>query len=106
MKSTGIGEELEDSLMHLFFPLHVCMLSRFSCVQLFVTFWTVALQAPLSMGFLQARILEWVAVLPPGDLPDPGIKRTSLTSAALAGRFFITSTIWEAPLGFLGSSVG
>ena len=32
-----------------------------------------------------------------GDLPDPGIKPRSLTSAALAGRFFITSTTWEAP---------
>ena len=33
-----------------------------SCVQLFVTPWTIALQAPLSMGILQARILEWVAI--------------------------------------------
>ena len=31
-----------------------------SHVQLFVTPWTVARQAPLSMGILQARILEWV----------------------------------------------
>ena len=31
-------------------------------VQLFVTPWTVACQAPLSMGILQARILEWVAM--------------------------------------------
>ena len=37
----------------------VCMLSR---VQLFSTPWTVARQAPLSMGILQARILEWVAI--------------------------------------------
>ena len=34
-------------------------------------------------GILQARILEWVAVLPPGDLPDPGIKPMSPVSAAL-----------------------
>ena len=33
-----------------------------SRVQLFVTQWTVARQAPLSMGILQARILEWVAM--------------------------------------------
>ena len=33
-----------------------------SCVQVLVTPWTVALQAPLSMGIFQARILEWVAV--------------------------------------------
>ena len=31
-----------------------------------MTLWTVALQAPLSMGILQARILEWVATPPPG----------------------------------------
>ena len=28
-----------------------CLLSHFSCVRLFATLWTVALQAPLSMGF-------------------------------------------------------
>ena len=33
-----------------------------SHVRLFATPWTVARQAPLSMGILQARILEWVAV--------------------------------------------
>ena len=33
---------------------------------------------------------------PPGDLPDPGIKPTSLESPALAGVFFTTSAIWEA----------
>ena len=33
---------------------------------------------------------------PPANLPDPGIKPTSLTSPALAGRFFTTSTTWEA----------
>ena len=38
------------------------LLRLFSCVQLFVTLWTVAHQAPLSMGVLQARILEWVAM--------------------------------------------
>ena len=32
----------------------------------------------------------------PQDLPDPGIEPASLTSPALAGRFFITSTTWEA----------
>ena len=35
----------------------------FSPIQLFVTLWTVALQAPLSMGFSKARILEWIAKL-------------------------------------------
>ena len=36
----------------LLFITHVCMLSVFSCVRLFATPWTVACQAPLSMGFL------------------------------------------------------
>ena len=39
-----------------------CILSHFSCVQLFVTPWTVARQAPLSMKILQASILEWVDI--------------------------------------------
>ena len=56
----------------------------------------VACQAPLSMGILQARILEWVAVLPLGNLANPGPEPTSLTSPALAGRFFTTSATWEA----------
>ena len=47
-------------------------------------------------GIFQARILEWVACPPPGDLPNPGIKPVSLTFPALAGGFFITSTTWEA----------
>ena len=38
------------------------LLSHFRWVQLFATLWTVAYQAPLSMGFSQARILEWVAI--------------------------------------------
>ena len=43
----------------------------------FVTPWPVAHQAPLSMGFFQPRILEWVAPNPPGALPDLGIKLVS-----------------------------
>ena len=39
-----------------------CVLSHISCVQLFVTQWTAASQALLSMRILQARILEWVAM--------------------------------------------
>ena len=42
--------------------LYACVLSCFSCVQLFATLWTIACQAPLSMEILQARILEWVAM--------------------------------------------
>ena len=48
-------------------------------------------------GILQARILEWVAILSPGDLPHPGIELTSLVSPALTGGFFTTCATWEAP---------
>ena len=44
----------------------------------------------------QARLLEWLPLPNPGDIPDSGIEPTSLVSPALAGRFFTTSTIWEA----------
>ena len=50
------------------------MLSCFSQVQLFVSPWTVAHQAPLSMGFSQARILEWIAIPFSKDLPHPGVE--------------------------------
>ena len=42
-----------------------------------VTPWTVAQQAPLSVGILQTRILEWVAMPSSKDLPNPGIKPRS-----------------------------
>ena len=78
------------------------MLSHFSLVQLFATPWTVACQAPLSMGF--SRQNSWSGLLfPPGNLPEPGIKPMSLMSPALGGRFFTTSTTWEAH--FIQSSV-
>ena len=53
-----------------------------------MTLWTPASQAPLSMGFSQARrILECgLLFTSPGDLPDPAIE----PSSALAGRFFTT----------------
>ena len=43
-------------------PTQVMHARSFSCVRLFATLWTVAHQAPLSMGFFQSRILEWVAI--------------------------------------------
>ena len=65
----------------------------FSCVKLFVTLWTAARQAPLSMGFSRQEFWSRLPCPPPGDLPNPGNKPTSLTSPALASGFF---TIWEA----------
>ena len=80
---------LYTSCMHAF---------RFSRAQLCATLWTVAHQAPLSMGF--SRKEYWSGLPchpPPGDIPYPGIKAQSLLCLTLAGRFFTTSATWEAP---------
>ena len=45
-----------------------------SCVRLFVTPWTAAYQAPLSMGFSRQEYWSGVPFPSPEDLPDPGIK--------------------------------
>ena len=65
-------------------------LSRFYHVQLFVTFWIVACQAPVSMGFSKQEYWSGLPCPSPGDLPGPGIEPVSLISPALAGRFFTT----------------
>ena len=67
------------------------VLSCVSCVQLFATLGTPAHQAPLSMGFSTQGYWSGLSCLPPGDLPNPGIKPVSLTSLELAGGFFIIS---------------
>ena len=74
----------------------VCMLSRFSHVRLFATSWTVALQAPLSVGFSRQEHWSGLPCPPPGDLPDPGAEAMYLMSLALAGGFFTTGGTWEA----------
>ena len=71
------------------------MLSHFSHVWLFVTLWTVAHQAPLSMGFSSQEYWSELPCPLPGDLLDPAIEPASLMSPALAGGFFTTGVIWE-----------
>ena len=78
------------------------VLSCFCCVRLFVTSWTVAHQAPLSMGLARQEYWSGLRCPPPGDLSNPGTEPTSLTSPALAVRFFTTKPtraalllIWE-----------
>ena len=73
----------------------VCVLSFFSCVRRFVILWTVAHQAPLSMGFSRQGYWSELLCPPPGNLPNRGLEPVSLMSPAMAGKFFITSTTWE-----------
>ena len=62
-----------------------------------MTLWTVAHQAPLSMGFSRQEYWSGLPFPPTGHLPDPRIEPASLKSLALAGRFFTTGTTWGAP---------
>ena len=54
-----------------------------SHVRLFATLWTVARQAPLSMGFSRKEYWSGLPCPPPGDLPNPGVKSASPESPAL-----------------------
>ena len=55
-------------------------------------------QSALSMGFSRQEYWSGLPFPPPGCLPDLGIKPGSLLSPALVGRFFTSSTTWEAGL--------
>ena len=74
------------------------LLSLFSYVQLFETLWTIPHQVPLFMGFSRQEYWSGFPCPPPGDLSKLGIIPMSLTSPALAGRFFTTSATWGAHL--------
>ena len=63
-----------------------------SCVQLFVSPWTVALQASLSMEFSQQECWSRSPFPPPGDLPDAGIEPIS---PALQGDSLPTEPSWK-----------
>ena len=71
----------------------VCYAKSLSCVWLFATPWTVAHQAPLSMGILQARILEWVAMPSSRGSSQP---RDWIQVSCIAGWFFTVRATREA----------
>ena len=54
--------------------MHACMLNCFSHVRLCANLWTVACEAPLSMGFSRREYWSGLLCPPPGDLPDAGIE--------------------------------
>ena len=72
----------------LYMCVHVCVcvvcacVVWLGCVWLSATLWTIALQFPL-LGFSRQEYWNGLPFLPPGDLPDPGIKPTSPASPAL-----------------------
>ena len=58
--------------------------------------WTIACQAPLSMGLSRQEYWSGLPCPPAWELPDPGIEPGCLIFPALAGRFFITSATWDS----------
>ena len=60
--------------------LHACVLSH---IQLFATPWTVACQAPWSMGISRQEYRSRLPFPPPRNLPNPGVKLKFLWSPAL-----------------------
>ena len=58
------------------------LLNCFSHVQLFATPWTVAFQAPLSLGFSRQEYWNGLSCPPPGDFPNPGIETASPATPA------------------------
>ena len=71
-----------------------------SPVRFFATPWTVAHQAPLSMGFSRQEYWSWLLFPTPGDRPDPWFEHMSPTSPALAGRFFTIEPTGKLQLGY------
>ena len=74
------------------------MPSHFSCVQLFVTPWAVAHQAPLSMEFSSQEYWSELPFPSPGDPPNPGIKPSSLVARALQADSLLLSHQWSLSL--------
>ena len=77
--------------MCVYVCVSVSMCTRvLSRARLFVTPWTVARQAPLSVGFSRQEYRSGVPYPPPEGLADPGIEPASPVSPTLAGGFCTT----------------
>ena len=78
-------------------------ISNTSCCQVSETLWTAACPVPLSMGFSKQEYWGGLPCLHPGDLPNPGIEPTSLSSPAVADGF--CRTVPPGTQAELGSSL-
>ena len=65
---------MRHTLAHIQLIVIISVAGVLSCIQLFVTPWTVVHQAPLSMGFSRHEYWSGLPFPSPGDLPDPGIE--------------------------------
>ena len=86
-----IWEQLRSTLLLNSKYVIQCVCSQWlSCVQLFVTPWTVTSQDPLYKEFSRQEYWSGLPFTTLGDLPNPGIKPACLASPELAGGFFTT----------------
>ena len=92
----GLSQQVMAIYFICYVYMHVCTLSCFSYVWLFVTPWTV-LPGSSVHGILQARIWEWVAIsFCRGSSQPKDWTRVSHVSC-IAGQCFTTGATWEAP---------
>ena len=82
---------------------HVCACQITSVLSDSATLWTVACQAPLSVGFSRQEYWSGLPCPPSGHFPHPGVEPSSLLSPALPGGFFTTNN--GLPWWLRGSSV-
>ena len=76
--------------------LHVYLHTQsFSCVQLYCDPMACSPLGSSVHGILKQEYWSGLLFLPPGHLPNPGIKPVSLVSPALAGKLFTTGITWE-----------
>ena len=87
-----VANKTTEWMVCVFVCVCVCMSAcELSHVWVFVTPWTVARQAPLSMGFSRQEYCSGLPFPSSGHLPDPGFKPASLEPSALAHGFFTTA---------------
>ena len=93
----GLGTENEQQLIVLC-EYYLFLLEVFSCVGLFMTPWTVALQAPLSLEISRQEYWSGLPFPFPEDLPTLRIESVSHKSLALMGGFFTIDPPYPALL--------
>ena len=110
------GKDIKESNVYIYTCIYICITESFCCtaviknivnqpcayllsgVWLFATPWTIACQAPLSMGILQARILEWV-VMP--SYRGSFQSRDWIQVSCIAGRFLPSESPGKPQISYI-----
>ena len=92
MMLTG-GEQINNCIFRVLRIYVLCQVA--SVMSYSLQRYDCSLPASSFMGFSRQEHWGGLPFHSPGDLPHPGVEPTSLTSPALAGRFFTSSATWE-----------